>query len=71
VEAIARLKVSSIVIDGEACKLRLEGIVCKRIDLHYRPGPSKSWIKVKNKAHPAMLRVKEAFELKRGYARAR
>jgi hypothetical protein len=37
----------------------------KRIDLPYRPGPSKSWIKVKNKAHPAMLRVKEAFELER------
>ena len=48
-----------------ACKLGLEGIVCKRIDLPYRPGPSKSWIKVKNKKHPAMLRVKEAFELER------
>ena len=48
-----------------ACKLGLEGIVCKRIDLPYRPGPSKSWIKVKNKAHPVMLRVKEAFELER------
>jgi hypothetical protein len=35
--------------------------------------PSKSWIKVKNKKHPAMLRVKEAFELEtqRGHARAR
>jgi len=35
-----------------------EGIVCKREDLPYRPGPSKSWLKIKNKAHPAMLRVK-------------
>jgi hypothetical protein len=26
---------------------------------------SKSWIKVKNKKHPAMLRVKKAFELER------
>ena len=42
--------------------LELEGIVCKRVDMPYRPGASKSWIKVKNKAHPAMLRVKEAFE---------
>jgi len=38
---------------------------CKRIDLPYRPGPSKSWITVKNKKHPAILRVKEAFELER------
>ncbi len=36
-----------------------------RIDLPYHPGPSKTWIKVKNTAHPAMLRVKEAFELER------
>ena len=50
-------------IFDHACKLGLEGIVCKRIDLPYRPGPSKSWIKVKNKTHPAMLRVKEAFDL--------
>jgi len=28
-------------------------------------GRSKSWIKVKNKAHPALLRVKEAFEQER------
>ena len=48
-----------------ACKLGLEGIVCKRIDLPYRPGPAKSWIKVKNKKHPALLRAKEAFELER------
>ena len=46
-----------------ACKLGLEGVVCKRVDLPYRPGPSKSWIKVKNKKHPAMLRVKEAFRV--------
>ncbi len=30
-----------------ACRLGLEGIVSKHIDLHYKPGPSKSWIKVK------------------------
>jgi bifunctional non-homologous end joining protein LigD len=51
------------VIFEHACKL--EGIVCKRVDLRYRPGPSKGWIKVKNKAHPAMLRLKEAFERER------
>jgi ATP-dependent DNA ligase len=46
-------------------KLGLEGIVSKRVDLKYRPGPSKSWIKVKNKKHPALLHVKEAFEYER------
>jgi bifunctional non-homologous end joining protein LigD len=44
------------------CKIGLEGIVSKRIDLGYKPGPSKSWIKAKNQNHPAMMRVK-AFEL--------
>ena len=58
-------------IFDHACKLGLEGIVCKRIDLPYRPGPSKSWIKVKNKTHPAMLRVKEAFDLEREGPRRR
>ena len=56
--------------DGEmifehACKLGLEGIVSKRIDLPYEPGPSKSWQKVKNQNHPAMRRVREAFERER------
>jgi hypothetical protein len=41
-----------------ACKLGLEGIVCKRIDLPYRPGPSKSWIKVKNKNIPRCCGLK-------------
>jgi bifunctional non-homologous end joining protein LigD len=42
-----------------ACKLGLEGIVSKRRDLPYRPGPSKSLVKIKNPKSPAMLRVKE------------
>lgn len=92
-DALYRLKVSSIVLDGEAmcrdgdgrdsfdalwnldgdgavvfehaCKLGYEGIVAKRIDMPYKPGPSKAWLKIKNKAHPAIMRVKEAFELER------
>jgi bifunctional non-homologous end joining protein LigD len=73
IEYVEQLEGDGAVIFEHACKLGLEGIVCKRIDLPYRPGPSKSWIKVKNKKHPAMLRVKEAFELqrKRGNASAR
>src|SRR4051794_31732841 len=86
VEALLRLKVSSVVLDGEAAcftgmaddfdklwnrthdheaKLCAFDLVCKRVDLPYRAGPSKSWLKIKNKAHPALLRVKEAFELER------
>ena len=52
-----------------ACKLGLEGIVSKRIDLPYEAGPSKSWQKTKNKDHPAMQRVREAFERERAVPR--
>jgi bifunctional non-homologous end joining protein LigD len=68
-EYVEHLEGDGAVIFEHACKLGLEGIVCKRVDLPYRAGPSKSWIKVKNKAHPAILRVKEAFEEERRRAR--
>jgi bifunctional non-homologous end joining protein LigD len=42
-----------------ACRMGLEGIVSKRRDMPYRSGRSKCWIKVKNPASPAMLRVKD------------
>src|SRR5581483_4220405 len=38
----------------------LEGIVSKRADSRYRAGTSKSWIKIKNRGHPALMRVAEA-----------
>jgi bifunctional non-homologous end joining protein LigD len=44
-----------------ACKFGLEGLVSKRRDRPYRAGRSPDWVKVKNRAHPAMERVKEAF----------
>jgi len=44
-----------------ACDMRLEGLVSKHKDRPYRAGPSKHWIKVKNRTHPAIARVKEAF----------
>jgi ATP-dependent DNA ligase len=47
------------IIFKHACKLGLEGIVSKRRDLRYRSGRVKSWIKVKNPASPAMLRIVE------------
>jgi ATP-dependent DNA ligase len=43
-------------IFAHACKLGLEGIVSKRRDRAYRSGRSKTWLKIKNPASPAMLR---------------
>jgi ATP-dependent DNA ligase len=48
--------------DGEkifqaACSMGLEGIVSKRLDMPYRAGPSKMWLKIKNPKSPAMLRL--------------
>lgn len=48
-----------------ACGLGLEGIVSKRVDLPYRAGRTKIWLKTKNKDHPAIQRIKEAFERER------
>jgi bifunctional non-homologous end joining protein LigD len=42
-----------------ACKLGFEGIVSKHRERAYRSGRSKSWIKVKNLASPAMLRLED------------
>jgi ATP-dependent DNA ligase len=44
-----------------ACGMGLEGLVSKRRDRPYQAGRSKHWIKVKNRKHPAMSRVMEAF----------
>jgi bifunctional non-homologous end joining protein LigD len=45
----------------QACKFGLEGLVSKHKDRPYRGGRSPNWIKVKNRKHPAMERVKESF----------
>jgi bifunctional non-homologous end joining protein LigD len=44
-----------------ACNMGLEGLVSKRRDRPYRSGRSKDWVKVKNRKHPAIERVKDAF----------
>jgi hypothetical protein len=44
-----------------ACNMGLEGLVSKRVDRPYRAGRSPDWVKVKNRKHPAMERVKDAF----------
>jgi ATP-dependent DNA ligase len=45
----------------KACEFGLEDLVSKRRDRRYRGGRSKDWVKVKNRSHPAMERVKESF----------
>jgi ATP-dependent DNA ligase len=44
-----------------ACNMGLEGLVSKRADRPYRGGRSKDWVKIKNRKHPAMYRVKDAL----------
>jgi ATP-dependent DNA ligase len=44
-----------------ACRMGLEGLVSKRRDRPYRGGRSKDWVKVKNRAHPAISRVMESL----------
>lgn len=45
-----------------AHSIGLEGLDSKRRDRRYGAGRSKDWIKVKNRTHPAMTRVMEAFK---------
>jgi bifunctional non-homologous end joining protein LigD len=47
------------------CSLGYEGIVSKRVDRPYRSGQTKIWLKTKNPDHPAMQRVRDAFEFER------
>jgi ATP-dependent DNA ligase len=44
-----------------ACNMGLEGIVSKRLDRAYGAGRCKHWVKVKNSAHPAYSRVRDAI----------
>jgi bifunctional non-homologous end joining protein LigD len=46
-------------IFAHACKLGLEGIVSKRRDLPYRSGRCRAWVKIKNPASPAVLRIED------------
>jgi len=40
-----------------ACNLGMEGIVSKRRDSVYRPGRSRMWLKIKNPASAAAMRI--------------
>jgi bifunctional non-homologous end joining protein LigD len=46
----------------KACEFGLEGLVSKRRESVYRAGRFPGWVKVKNRKHPAMERVKEAYK---------
>jgi bifunctional non-homologous end joining protein LigD len=45
----------------KACEFGFEGLVSKHRDRPYRGGPQKHWIKIKNRKHPAMDRVRESL----------
>ena len=45
-----------------ACLMGLEGLVSKRDDQVYPAGVSPNWINIKNPEHPAITRVKDAFQ---------
>jgi bifunctional non-homologous end joining protein LigD len=44
-----------------ACLMGLEGLVSKHRERPYRGGRSPHWIKIKNRSHDSIERVKEAF----------
>ena len=48
-----------------ACNMGLEGLVSKRRDRPYRAGRSAHWVKIKNRQHPVMSRVRDTFERER------
>jgi bifunctional non-homologous end joining protein LigD len=47
------------IYSGRPASLALEGLVSKHKDRPYRGGRSPHWVKVKNRSHPAMDRVKD------------
>jgi bifunctional non-homologous end joining protein LigD len=50
---------SGDVVFRHACRMRLEGIVSKRLGSPYRSGRSLDWLKLKNPAAPAVKRETE------------
>ena len=49
------------IIFAHACKLGLEGIVSKQQETPYRSGRCKAWLKVKNPASAAVLRIQDGI----------
>jgi ATP-dependent DNA ligase len=59
---VEHLEGDGAVIFAAACRMGLEGIVSKRADSPYRAGSSRSWLKVKNREHPSVARIRDAIE---------
>jgi bifunctional non-homologous end joining protein LigD len=59
IQFVEHLELDDAKLFEHVCKLGLEGIVSKRRDFPYRSGRTKSWIKVKNPASPAALRLQD------------
>jgi bifunctional non-homologous end joining protein LigD len=55
----AHLAEDGAIVFRHACQLGAEGIVSKRRDMFYRSGRSKSWLKTKNPASPAVHRIED------------
>ena len=53
--------VREAISDGQVRKSRHENFAVPSGALPYRAGRSKDWIKMKNRSHPAIERVKHAF----------
>jgi ATP-dependent DNA ligase len=59
------------VVFRQPCVMGLEGIVAKPRDSGYRSGRCHEWIKLKNRAHPAIERAMLIALSKRGGATSR
>src|ERR1700755_2984204 len=57
VQFVGPLEADGAKIFAHACRLGLEGIVSKRADSPHRAGPSRVWLKIKNRNHPSIERI--------------
>jgi ATP-dependent DNA ligase len=55
-------KTAGEVVFEHACKMGLGGIVAKRLDIPYKSGRAKCWIKVKNPKSAAAPKAEQAAE---------
>jgi ATP-dependent DNA ligase len=58
-ECVSQFEGEAAIIFEHTCKMGIEGTVPQRRDLPYRNGRVRSWIKVKNPASAAVLRIAE------------
>ena len=61
-QLVEHLEGDGATIFAHACRMGLEGIVSKRADAPHRSGQSRMWLKIKNRDHPSVARIKAAIE---------